>query len=285
MTLTTQTEPTYLMGGTTAETERLIRQGRFLNPLTRHLLTEAGLTAGMRVLDLGSGAGDVALLAAELVGPTGWVTGVDRNAEVLAVARARAAAAGLTAVSFVADDLRAFEPDEPVDAIVGRLVLMYLPEPAAVLRRLAGWLRPGGVVAIQEYNFSAASLQWYPAMPTWQRFWDWMQTTAAQTGMELLMGYRLAAAFQAAGLPTPQLRLESPMIAGDDPAGYAWAADSLRSMLPLTLRFGIATAEEVDIETLAERLRAETVAHGGVVKTPDLVGAWARLSGARDSAV
>jgi hypothetical protein len=118
-------------------------------------------------------------------------------------------------------------------------------------------------------------------MPTWRRFWDWMQATAAQTGMETLMGYRLAAAFQAAGLPTPHLRLESPLIAGDDPAGYAWAADSLRSMLPLTFQFGIATPEEVDIDTLAARLRAETVAHGGVVKTPDLVGAWARQPLAR----
>ncbi len=277
MSATIQPEAPYLMGRTAAETDRLIRQGQFLNPTTRRLLTEAGLTAGLRVLDLGSGAGDVALLVAELVGPTGRVIGVDHNPEALAVARARARTAGLTTVTFVADDLRTFEPDEPVDAIIGRLVLMYLPEPAAVLRRLAGWLRPGGAIAMQEYNFGVASLQWYPAMPTWQRFWDWFQTTAARTGMEVLMGYRLAAAFQAAGLPTPHLHLESPLIAGDDPAGYAWAADSLRSVLPLTFQFGLATPEEVDIETLAARLRAETIAHGGVVKTPDLVSAWARL--------
>ena len=60
-------------------------------------------------------------------------------------------------------------------------------------------------------------------------------------------------------------------------SGYAWAADSLRSMLPLALQLGVATAEEVDIDTLADRLQAETVAHGGVIKTPDLVGAWTRL--------
>jgi SAM-dependent methyltransferase len=277
MTTTIQPEAPYLMGRTTAETDRLIRQGRFLNPTTRRMLTEAGLTPGMRVLDLGSGAGDVALLAAELVGPTGRVVGVDRNPEVLAVAQARAETADLATVTFVAGDLRTFEPAEPVDAIVGRLVLMYLPEPAAVLRRLAGWLRPGGAIAIQEYNFGVASLQWYPAMPTWQRFWDWFQTTAARTGMELLMGYRLGAAFQAAGLPAPHLHLESPLIAGDDPAGYTWAADSLRSVLPLTYQFGLATPAEVDVETLAARLRAETIAHGGVVKSPDLVSAWARL--------
>jgi SAM-dependent methyltransferase len=240
-------------------------------------LHDAGLTAGMRVLDLGSGAGDVALLAADLIGPTGQVVGVDRDPEVLTVARARATTAGVTNVTFVADDLRTVELEGEFDAIIGRLVLMYVPEPVAVLRRLAGRLRQGGSVAVQEYNFSAASFQWYPAMPTWQRFWDWVRATVAQTGMQPLMGYKLAAVFQAAGLPVPHLRLEAPLIAGDEPSGYAWVADSLRSMLPLAIRFGIATAAEVDIDTLAERLRAETVAHGGVVKTPDLVGAWTRL--------
>ena len=93
------------------------------------------------------------------------------------------------------------------------------------------------------------------------------------------MGYTLAATFHTAGLPTPRLRLESPLITGDDPAGYIWAADSLRSMLPLTFKFGIATAAEVDIDTLADRLRSETLAHGGVVKSPDLVSAWARVAG------
>jgi SAM-dependent methyltransferase len=265
------------MGRTAAEAERLIRQGRFLEPATRRLLAEAGLAAGMRVLDLGSGAGDVALLAAELVGPTGAVVGIDADDGVLAMARERVAAAGMPHVSFAAGDLRTVELAGEFDAVIGRLVLMYVPEPAAALRRLAGLLRPGGVVALQEFNFSAASLQWYPAMPLCRRYWAWMRATVTRAGVEPLMGYKLAATFAAAGLPVPHLRLESPLIAGDDPAGYAWAADSLRSMLPLALKLGVATAEEIDIDTLADRLRAETIAHNGVIKTPDLVGAWVRL--------
>ena len=274
--MSTTIDQTYLMGRTDAETTRLIRQAQFLNPATGRLLREAGVTTGMRVLDLGSGAGDVALMAAELVGPTGQVLGVDRDPAVLTVARARAEAAGLANVTFVEGDLRTVDPEGGYDAVVGRLVLMYMPEPAGALRRLAGLVRPGGPVALQEFNFTPVSLQWYPAMPLWQRFWEWMQTTVAQAGVEALMGYKLAGAYREAGLPTPQLRLESPLLAGDEPDGYAWAAESLRSMLPLTLKFGIATAKEVGIDTLADRLRAETVAHGGVVKTPDLVGAWVR---------
>ena len=188
MSAATRTNPTYLMGRTAAEAERLIRQGRFLNPATRRLLTEAGVVAGMRVLDLGSGAGDVALLVAELVGPTGAVVGVDLDPGALAVANERAAAGGLSNVSFAAGDLRTVELAGDFDAVVGRLVLMYVPEPAGALRRLAGLLRPGGVVALQEFNFSAASLQWYPAMPLCQRYWEWMQATVARAGVEPLMG-------------------------------------------------------------------------------------------------
>jgi ubiquinone/menaquinone biosynthesis C-methylase UbiE len=172
--MSTTIDQTYLMGRTDAETTRLIRQARILSPATSHLLREAGVTAGMRVLDLGSGAGDVALMAAELVGPTGQVIGVDRDPAVLTVARARAKAAGLANVTFLEGDLRTVDPEGEYDAVVGRLVLMYVPEPAAALRRVAGLVRPGGPVALQELNFTPASLQWYPAMALWQRFWEWM---------------------------------------------------------------------------------------------------------------
>jgi hypothetical protein len=60
-------------------------------------------------------------------------------------------------------------------------------------------------------------------------------------------------------------------------SGYDEAASVLHSLLPLILKFGIATADEVASETFEERLRAETVAAGGVVKMPDLVSAWAQL--------
>lgn len=70
---TTTERPTYLMGRDEAEARRLIQQARLYEPSTRWLLERAGLRPGMRVLDVGSGSGDVALLARELVGPEGSV--------------------------------------------------------------------------------------------------------------------------------------------------------------------------------------------------------------------
>ena len=90
---------TYLMGRSEAETRRLMAQHRLYGTFTRRLLEDAGIEEGMKVLDVGSGAGDVALLAAEFVGPTGSVVGVDQDSEVLETASARAEASGLTNMS------------------------------------------------------------------------------------------------------------------------------------------------------------------------------------------
>src|SRR5438105_11913962 len=94
--VTTQEDRMYVMGRSDHETARLQRQAQLYGPLTRRLFIEAGVGAGMRVLDVGSGAGDVALLVAELVGPVGQVVGVDTNAHILDVARSRVQAAGWT---------------------------------------------------------------------------------------------------------------------------------------------------------------------------------------------
>ena len=127
------------------------------------IFAEAGIRPGMRVLDLGCGAGDVAFVAADLAGPDGYVVGVDRSPEALARARLRAEQRGMAQVQFVEGDIHDPAPGGPFDAIVGRLVLMHVPDPAAVLRRQATVLRAGGLVVPIEFDIlTARSL---PATP------------------------------------------------------------------------------------------------------------------------
>jgi SAM-dependent methyltransferase len=268
--------PTYLMGRSEAETRRLVAQHRLYGPFTRRLLQDAGIEKGTRVLDVGSGAGDVALLAAELVGPTGRVVGVDQDPEILKTASARAEASGLTNVSFHAGDLHDGVPVGNFDAVVGRLVLLYVPDPAGLLRSLLESLGPGGIVAFGEFNFLPESFVAHPATPLSESMWARMQAVVRGIGLDPAAGYHLRDTFLEAGLPAPEMNVCSPVGGGPDFPGYDYGAESLRSMLPLILKLGIATQEEVGIDTLAERLRAETVASGGVIKPPDLVGAWGR---------
>ena len=99
------TNPAYLLGDDTGELQRLEEQARMLAPATRAILEMAGIRPGMRVVDLGTGAGDVALELAAMVGPSGSVIGIDQSAEALACARRRTAARGFGNVSFVQDEL------------------------------------------------------------------------------------------------------------------------------------------------------------------------------------
>ena len=139
-----KSDATYTMGRTQEEEERLIQQSQLYDAVTRRFFREAGISSGMKVLDIGSGPGDVALTAAELVGPEGAVVGVDVNPEILETAQARAQAAGFTNVEFVAGDARTLELGNDFDAVTGRLVLMYMADPADALKQLATRLRPGG---------------------------------------------------------------------------------------------------------------------------------------------
>ena len=132
------------------ELERLQLQARCLEGLTRRLIRECGIGPGMRVLDLGSGPGDVAFLVAEAVGPSGSVLGVDREERSVMLAKRRAAEAGFANVAFAVADDDALPADAPFDAAIGRLVLIHQPDPAAMIRRAAAVVRPGGIVAFLE---------------------------------------------------------------------------------------------------------------------------------------
>jgi ubiquinone/menaquinone biosynthesis C-methylase UbiE len=226
----------------------------------------------MRVLDLGSGAGDVAMLAARFVGPEGEVVGVERDPEAVASATARVAQAGLSNIRFVQGDVQTLQGVAGgFDAVVGRLVLMYLPDPAAALRRAAELVQPGGLVCIQEgdmaYDWAA------PMTPLWAQIRTLFLTTLERAKASARMGLLLYPTYVAAGLPSPELRLECALGGGD--MAWAWA-NVMRGVLPLMERLGVTTAAELGAETLADRLQDELRAAKGMVISPPMIGAWAR---------
>ncbi len=269
-------DPVYIMGRTARESRRLTVQAHAYEPATRRILERAGIQPGMRVLDIGSGAGDVAMLAAGMVGPTGAVVGIDRNATILELARKRVTQAGLDNVEFFASDMRDLPPLGPFDAVIGRLTLMYVADPVEAVRALLHHLKPGGVVAFAEFNLVGDSFATWPSLPIWGRMWNIFKRLPEGTGIELAMGWKLRATLAAAGLTDVRLSLESPLMPASNGMPAFILAEVIRSVLPLVVRCGIATEDEVDIDTLEERLQAEAVPAGAIIKLPELVGAWAR---------
>jgi SAM-dependent methyltransferase len=273
----------YICGHSAQELSRLAVQGAFFEAITRRAFGRAGIAAGMRVLDVGCGAGDVSLVAADLVGPDGRVIGVDRAPEAVGAAADRAAHRGAHQATFQVADLASLALDAPVDAVVGRFVLMHQPDPAAALRQAATHVRPGGLVVMIESHLDAAAAAVYasPRSPTYERILRWMIAVIDASGAHPGMGLRLRSTFLEAGLPEPALALEARVEGGPDAEIYHYTIESARSMQSAAARLGVAPFGKVDFAALESRLRDEVVSGGGVLTSPLLVSAWCRTRDGR----
>ena len=273
MRTTRQLVKDYALGYTDAEQQRLIRQAALIAPYTERLFREAGIGVGHRVLDLGSGMGDVAMLVAGLVGPSGEVVGIERDAASIERAQARVAAAGLRNVSFLNTDVNKIAIDRPFDAAVGRFILMFLPDPVSVLQSVVRLVRPGGVLAFHEPS-------WIPLLalgdrlPLWSCVLRSIHGTILRSGANPEMGLALYSVFQEVGLPAPKMHLEIPL--GSDVDFLRVICGLVCSLRPLSEQHNVSLEELGGLDTLPDRVCAEIAAANTVVSIVPLLGAWSR---------
>jgi len=270
--ISTDTPARYAFGNTDAEHERLVRQSAVLAPLTERFFQDAGIAPGQRVLEFGSGAGDVAMLAARMVGPSGEVVGIERDARSIELAKKRATRAGLTNVQFLRADVSDLPRGKPFDAAVGRLILQFVPDPAAALRPIRTHVRAGGIVAFQEISWSP----FFPLiehLPLLAATMQLSRETLRRSGANTDMGLDLYHVFRNAGLPTPTMLVEIIL----DPGAVQWNFDVFKSLLPLIERDGLPLHALGDLDTLAERLHAEAQASDRPIPFQGLVGAWCHI--------
>jgi SAM-dependent methyltransferase len=259
----------YALGSTEAEHQRLIRQAAWLAPYTERLLHEAGIGPGQRVLDLGSGVGDVSLILARLVGPSGEVVGIERDPRSAARAAARMAEAGFNHVTFTETDAADIKTDKLFDAAIGRYILMFLPEPTSVVRSLAGIVRPGGIIAFQEPDWTDFLVQ-AGRLPLWTDGASLLVETLVRSGTDVEMGRALSRVFQEAGLPTPSTWTDT--LIGSE----SWLPDCLLSIRPRMAELGLPFETLGDLETLFERLENEVLTLKTTTPLPAIVSAWSR---------
>jgi SAM-dependent methyltransferase len=267
----------YLLGHSNCELERLARQAKQIAPATREYFREAGMAHGMRVLDVGSGTGDVAFLAADLIGPSGEVICTDIAPAAVAVARDAADQRGLRQVSFLEGDPSKMTFEEPFDFVVGRYVLAHQADPKAMLRGLTKHLRPGGMMVFQDPDWSFVSSD--PVAPTYDRCCRWAMDAAGRSGIRIVNAVTwMHRAFVGAGLKPPTMRMRT--MVGDAVGVEDWlrsVADVVVTMLPTIEKYGIATSADAGIDTLSDRIVREVASGGGIVIGRAEIGAWSQV--------
>lgn len=244
-----------------------------VDEMTERLLDDAGIGAGMRVLDIGCGPGAVSLMIARRVGSTGHVFGVDQNPQILELARKTARDAGLSNLTFIEGGFDvALAERGSLDAVVGRRVLMYQPDAAQAVAQLVDAIRPGGVIAFHEHDMIAIGDS-STSLPLHDRVRSWLREMLRLEGANLHMGFGLHSALSVAGLSVQRVRAEANVLTPT--SGYPVGA-IIRAVLPRLLKLGIATETEADVETLDDRLMAERRERHATCLWEMVFCAWAR---------
>ena len=198
---------------------------------------------------------------------------VERDTRSIARAKARVAEAGLRNLSFTQSDVSQIASTRPFDAAVGRFILMFVPDPVAVLRSLSRMIRPGGILAFQEPSW-APTFAITKHLPLWSAAASLMCETFRRTGANPEMGLALYRTFQEAGLPAPTMQMEVPL--GDDSDFIRWMYDVICSLRPQIQQLNLSLEKLGDFDTLLARLQAEVAASNGVASWMAVVGAWCR---------
>ncbi len=268
------TKPEYVLGSDETEIARLQTQAQIIAEPTALLFERGGIRPGMRVLDLGSGPGDVSFLVAEMVGPNGSVLGVEQDPSQIAVAEQRRDGLGLGNVDFRQGDARTFVDDEQFDAVVCRLLLMHLPDAADVLGHHRKNLRPGGVFVAIDYDMGAVRA--LPEVELFSRVREWLRVGFAHAQVDPFVGMRLPVLFGQAGYADiGSLGLQS-YWPPESRQGAEYVVGVVRAMKEAIVASGAATEEEMGLDSLAQRLQDALRAANAVYTVPTVVGGWGR---------
>jgi SAM-dependent methyltransferase len=265
----------YVLGSDAVEVARLDGQAASIAAPTNVLLRAAGIGGRMRVLDLGTGLGHVAFQIAELLDDGGRVLAIDQSAALLEVAERRRVSAGIPNLRFARADVRTFLPEDPVDAIVMRLLLFHLPDAVDVLRRLRAALAPGGLVVIIEFDIGIALTE--PPLELADTAIRRVSDGFRSADADPVIGARLQPLLRDAGFTDIETFGVQRYLAPDDPAGPAQLAGIVRALAPQIVAAGIATERELGLDTFQDRLTQELARADAVVRPPCVVGAWARV--------
>ncbi len=264
----------YMLGYSSDEHERLLRQGQFLEPATRRVFHAVNLQPGWTCLDFACGPGAIMQLMGEMAGPSGQVTGIDRDAKAGRAAVERLQATGTSRYRFIEADMERIDDigGEQFDLTFGRLALLYARDPVALLRKMYSWTKPGGYVAVQDYHVRTISV--YPKLEACSELARIVMETHERQGYDTEFSLKLPALFVEAGIGVPDGTDVNLPLTPLEPFAAMYRA-LCRSLLPKATELGVTT--EARMQSVFREIE-QALADGRqyAVLWPLMIGAWKR---------
>jgi SAM-dependent methyltransferase len=263
----------YIIRGGLEGRERLRVLARAMYPTTVALFDRVGVAPGMTCLDVGCGGGDVTRELARRVAPGGRAVGIDKDGTKLAIAREEADGDAGVAVEYREGDVLMTELAPEYDVVYVRFLLTHLADPGAATVRIAAGLRPGGVLILEDIDFTGCFC--HPANAAYERYAELYTRAAWARGVDPNIGPRLPELLVAAGCKRVRVNVFQPT--GMTPEGHE---GDVKLVTPLTLENiadaaiaeGVATPEE--IEAVLDELYRLASDETTVLAFPRIVQAW-----------
>lgn len=230
----------YAMARTPEEAERLHQQSVLWREATSRVLDALQLNYGMSCLDFGCGSGDVMLALGHLVGPTGSVLGVDTDADLGHRVVHELNKREVSRFSFVQADVTdpEFMPTGSFDVTSARFLLLHLPDPVAMLRKMWSLTRSGGVMVVFDYDFWTQDT--YPVCSEHAEFIAVVDGLFEKAGLDPRLGFKLPCYFDRAGAGSPD---------GIEVSCFIKPISELREFLLLAYLGLLPTAPELGVTT------------------------------------
>jgi predicted O-methyltransferase YrrM len=258
----------YIIRGGVEGRERLRVLSRVMRPTTVALLHRAGIQTAMACLEIGCGGGDVAFDIARMVGPTGRVVGTDIDEKKLELAAREAEEHQLPNIEFRFSDITERAPEMEFDLVHARFVLTHLANPGEALARMRGALRPGGIIVVEDIDFTGYFC--YPPSAAFSRYVELYTETVRRRGADANIGPRLPALLTAAGFQNVQLNIVQP--AGTEGEVKLITPLTMENIADAVIAEGLASRAEVD--QLVAELYDFARTPGTLGSAPRIVEAW-----------
>jgi ubiquinone/menaquinone biosynthesis C-methylase UbiE len=270
----TSLQDDYSPGHSVEEHERLRHQGDLLEPATRRLFQAIGVGPGWRCLDVGCGPGATMQLMGDIVGPSGEVAGLDRDAKAGRDAVERLQAAGSSRYRFIEADMEGADVigERLFDLVFARLSLLHIRDPVGVLRKMHRWTKPGGYIAAQDYYCRTMNL--YPKSEAGSELIRIILETSERAGVDLEFAFKLPVHFADAGIGVPDGTDTHVRVTTSEPF-ISMYMTFCRSLLPRAVELGVTT--DARMEGVFKELE-QTIAQGRPSSAlwPAMIGVWKR---------